>query len=190
MIEAAQTIAESGFNPDGRNSEELIDEAERMIMQISEQGPKSGGPQEVNPLLKKAVDRIDELFNSDGDITGLSTGYIDIDEKTSGLQPSDLIIVAGRPSMGKTSFAMNIVEQAVLNQDKSILVFSMEMPADQLIIRMLSSIGKIDQTRIRNGRLESDDWPKLSAAVSKLKDRPLFIAVSYTHLTLPTNREV
>ena len=175
LIEAAQTIAESGFNPDGRNSEELIDEAERMIMQISEQGPKSGGPQEVNPLLKKAVDRIDELFNSDGDITGLSTGYIDIDEKTSGLQPSDLIIVAGRPSMGKTSFAMNIVEQAVLNQDKSILVFSMEMPADQLIIRMLSSIGKIDQTRIRNGRLESDDWPKLSAAVSKLKDRPLFI---------------
>ncbi len=175
LIEAAQGIAESGFNPDGRNSGELIDEAERMIMQISEQGPKSGGPQEVNPLLKKAVDRIDELFNSDGNITGLSTGYMDIDEKTSGLQPSDLVIVAGRPSMGKTAFAMNLVEHAVLNQDKPILVFSMEMPADQLIIRMLSSIGKIDQTRIRNGRLESEDWPKLSAAVSKLKDRPLFI---------------
>lgn len=175
LIEAAQGIAESGFNPEGRSSGELIDEAERMIMQISEQGPKSGGPQEVNPLLKKAVDRIDELFNSDGNITGLSTGYMDLDEKTSGLQPSDLVIVAGRPSMGKTSFAMNLVENAVLNQDKPILVFSMEMPADQLIIRMLSSIGKIDQTRIRNGKLESEDWPKLSAAVSKLKDRPLFI---------------
>jgi len=175
LIEAAQGIAESGFNPDGRSSTELIDEAERLIMQISEQGPKSGGPQEVNPLLKMAVDRIDELFNSEGSITGLSTGYMDLDDKTSGLQPSDLVIVAGRPSMGKTAFAMNLVEHAVLNQDKPILVFSMEMPANQLIIRMLSSIGKIDQTRIRNGKLESEDWPKLSTAVSKLKDRPLFI---------------
>jgi replicative DNA helicase len=175
LILAAQDIAESGFSPEGRTSAELIDEAERLIMQISEQGPKSGGPQEVNPLLKKAVDRIDELFNSEGSITGLSTGYADLDDKTSGLQPSDLVIVAGRPSMGKTSFAMNVVEHAVLNQDKPILVFSMEMPADQLIMRMLSSIGRIDQTRIRNGRLENEDWPKLSAAVSKLKDRPLFI---------------
>ena len=175
LIEAAQGIAESGFNPDGRSSTELIDEAERLIMQVSEQGPKSGGPQEVNPLLKMAVDRIDELFNSEGSITGLSTGYMDLDDKTSGLQPSDLVIVAGRPSMGKTAFAMNLVEHAVLNQDRPILVFSMEMPANQLIIRMLSSIGKIDQTRIRNGKLESEDWPKLSTAVSKLKDRPLFI---------------
>ena len=175
LIQAAQDIAESGFSPEGRNSTELIDEAERLIMQISEQGPKSGGPQEVNPLLKKAIDRIDELFNSDGNITGLSTGYNDLDDKTSGLQPSDLVIVAGRPSMGKTSFAMNLVEHAVLNQEKPILVFSMEMPADQLIIRMLSSVGRIDQTRIRNGKLDNEDWPKLSAAATKLKDRPLYI---------------
>ena len=160
LIQAAQDIAESGFSPEGRSSTELIDEAERLIMQISEQGPKSGGPQEVNPLLKKAIDRIDELFNSDGNITGLSTGYNDLDEKTSGLQPSDLVIVAGRPSMGKTSFAMNLVENAILNQEKPILVFSMEMPADQLIIRMLSSVGRIDQTRIRNGKLDNEDWPK------------------------------
>ena len=144
-------------------------------MQISEQGPKAGGPQEINPLLTKAVEKIDELYNSGGDITGLSTGYTELDKMTSGLQDSDLVIVAGRPSSGKTSFAMNMVEHAVLNQEKPILVFSMEMPASQLIVRLLSSIGKIDQTRIRNGKLEQEDWPKLSTAVSKLKDVPLYI---------------
>jgi replicative DNA helicase len=175
LIEAAQDIAESGFSPEGRTSDELIDEAERRIMQISEQGPKTGGPQGVNPLLQNALGRIEELFNSGGDITGLSTGFKDLDGMTSGLQPSDLVIVAGRPSMGKTSFAMNLVEHATLAQERPILVFSMEMPADSLIIRMLSSVGRIDQTRIRNGKLEQEDWPKLSTAVSKLKDVPLFI---------------
>jgi replicative DNA helicase len=177
LIEAAQEIAESGFSPEGRTSTQLIDEAEHRIMQISEQGTKSGGPQEVNPLLKATVDRIEELFNSDGDITGLSTGFVDLDGMTSGLQPSDLVIVAGRPSMGKTSFAMNLVENAVLleGQKKPIIVFSMEMPAESLMIRLLSSIGRIDQTRIRNGKLEQEDWPKLSTAVNKLKDVPLFI---------------
>jgi replicative DNA helicase len=175
LIEAAQEIAESGFSPEGRTSDQLVDEAERRIMQVSEQGPKSGGPQDVNPLLQSALGRIEELFNSGGEITGLSTGFTDLDGMTSGLQPSDLVIVAGRPSMGKTSFAMNLVENAVIAQEKPILVFSMEMPADSLIIRMLSSIGRIDQTRIRNGKLEQEDWPKLSTAVNKLKDVPLFI---------------
>ncbi len=175
LIQAAQDIADSGYNPEGRTSDDLIDEAERKIMQITEQGPKAGGPIDVNPLLTRAVERIDELYNSGGDITGLSTGYTELDRMTSGLQKSDLVIVAGRPSMGKTSFAMNLVEHAVLNQEKPILVFSMEMPADQLIVRMLSSIGRIDQTRIRNGKLEQEDWPKLSAAVTKMKDVPLYI---------------
>ncbi|GHD39459.1 replicative DNA helicase [Parahalioglobus pacificus] len=175
LIEAAQDIAESGFNPEGRTASELVDEAERRIMKISEQGPKAGGPQEIDPLLAGALNRIEELFQSGGDITGLSTGFADLDGMTSGLQPSDLVIVAGRPSMGKTSFAMNLVENAVLGQEKPILVFSMEMPAEQLVVRMLSSIGRIDQTRIRTGKLEQDDWPKLSAAVTKLKDTPMFI---------------
>ncbi|MFT6288325.1 MAG: replicative DNA helicase [Halieaceae bacterium] len=175
LIAAAQEIADSGFNPEGRTSHDLIDEAERRIMQITEQGPKAGGPQEVNPLLKAALARIEDLFNSGGDITGLSTGFADLDGMTSGLQPSDLVIVAGRPSMGKTSFAMNLVENAVMAQKKPILVFSMEMPAEQLVMRMLSSIGRINQSRIRNGKLEQEDWPKLSAAVSKLKDVPLYI---------------
>ncbi|MEM9256495.1 MAG: replicative DNA helicase [Pseudomonadota bacterium] len=175
LIETAQDIAESGFNPEGRSSLELINEAERAIMQISEEGPKAGGPQAVNPLLHGALERIEELFNSGGDITGLSTGFIELDRMTSGLQNSDLVIVAGRPSMGKTSFAMNMVEQAILHQQKPILVFSMEMPADALIVRLLSSVGRIDQTRIRNGKLEQEDWPKLAAAVNKLKDVPLYI---------------
>ncbi|KGE03771.1 replicative DNA helicase [Pseudohaliea rubra] len=175
LIQAAQEIADSGFNPEGRSAGELIDAAERRIMQIAEQGPKAGGPQTVNPLLQGALARIEELFQSGGDITGLSTGYLDLDRFTSGLQRSDLVIVAGRPSMGKTSFAMNLVEHAVLAQERPVLVFSMEMPAEQLIMRMLSSIGRINQTKVRNGKLDQEDWPKLSGAVGKLKDVPLYI---------------
>jgi replicative DNA helicase len=126
-------------------------------------------------LLKEALGKIDELFNSKGSITGLTTGYKDLDSKTSGLQASDLIIVAGRPSMGKTSFAMNLVENAILADSKPILVFSMEMPAGSLMMRLLSSVGKIDQTRVRNGQLEEEDWAKLSAAMQQLKDKPLLI---------------
>ncbi|MEY2909188.1 MAG: replicative helicase [Pseudomonadota bacterium] len=175
LILAAQDIANTGFHPEGRTAEELLDEAERRIMQISEDGPKSGAPRGMEQLLTGALERIEELFNSGGDITGLTTGFIDLDGMTSGLQPSDLVIVAGRPSMGKTSFAMNLVENAALASEKPILVFSMEMPAEQLVIRMLSSLGKIDQGRVRNGKLEQDDWPKLSAAMAKLKEANIFI---------------
>ncbi|MFT7129088.1 MAG: replicative DNA helicase [Gammaproteobacteria bacterium] len=175
LISVANDISESGFNTEGRTSDDLLDEAERKIMQIGEERPKMGGPEEVNPLLKRAVERIDELFNSDGNITGVSTGFTGLDEMTSGLQASDLVIVAGRPSMGKTTFAMNLVESAILTGDKPVLVFSMEMPAESLIMRMMSSLGKINQTKVRTGKLDEEDWPKLSAAVSRLKDRPLFI---------------
>jgi len=175
LINAAQDIASAGFNPEGRSSEELVDEAERLIMQISESGQKAGGPQGMEGLLKGAIDRIEELYNTGGDITGLTTGFIDLDRMTSGLQPSDLVIVAGRPSMGKTSFAMNLVENAALSSDRPIMVFSMEMPAEQLVIRMLSSLGRIDQSRVRTGKLEQDDWPKLSSATEKLKDTQIFI---------------
>ena len=175
LITAAQDIADTGFNPDGRGSEELLDEAERRIMQISEEGLKTGGPRGMEPLLSGALERIEELFNSGGDITGLTTGFIDLDKMTSGMQPADLVIVAGRPSMGKTSFAMNLVENAVGGTDKPILVFSLEMPAEQLVIRMLSSLGRIDQGRVRNGKLEQDDWPKLSKAMNTLKEARIFI---------------
>ena len=129
------------------------------LMGCGEDRGERGGPEAVNECVRRAVDRIDELYDSKSKITGQSTGFIDLDDRTSGLQRADLVIVAGRPSMGKTAFAMNLVENAVLKQDRPVLVFSMEMPAESLIIRMLSSIGRIDQHR----------------------------PVSYTHLTLPTS---
>lgn len=175
LINAANDIIDSGYNTDGRGSDELLDEAERKILQISEERPKLGGPQAVNPLLKGAVERIDELFNSESTITGISTGFTELDEKTSGLQRSDLIIVAARPSMGKTAFAVNLVEHAVLNNDKPVIVFSMEMPATAIIMRMISAIGRIPLGKVLTGKLDEEDWPKLTSAVSKLKDRPLFI---------------
>lgn len=175
LIEAAQDIADSSFNPQGRNSAELIDEAERLIMQIGESGPKSGGPQGVEMLLRETIDRIEELNQAGGAITGLSTGYVDLDKKTSGLQKSDLVIVAGRPSMGKTAFAMNLVENAILNQTAPVLVFSMEMPAEQLMMRMLSSIGKINQTAVRTGQLDQGGWDSLGQAVAKIRSTQLLI---------------
>lgn len=175
MISAANEIADDAFHPDGKTSEEILNSAEQKIFQIAEDRPNQGGPEGVNELLKKAVDRIDTLFNSDGDMTGVTTGFDDLDDKTAGLQPSDLIIVAARPSMGKTTFAMNLVENALMASNKPVLVFSLEMPAEQLMTRMLSSLGRIDQTRVRTGSLEEEDWPKLTTAVNMMRDKPLFI---------------
>jgi replicative DNA helicase len=175
LIEAAQSIADAGFNPQGRSAAELIDEAERLIMQIGEEGPKAGGPQAVELLIRSTIDRLEELQQSGSEITGLSTGYKDLDRYTSGLQKSDLVIVAGRPSMGKTSFAMNLVEHAALSQSAPVLVFSMEMPAEQLVMRMLSSIGRVDQTGVRTGRLDQEGWNRIGHAAGKLKQANLLI---------------
>lgn len=175
LISISSEIADTAFSPKGMQATEVLDEAERKIFAIAESRPKTGGPESVNTLLTKAIDRIDQLFNSDGAITGLSTGFTDLDEMTSGLQPADLVIVAGRPSMGKTTFAMNLVENAVLRSEKAVLVFSLEMPGDSLIMRMLSSLGRIDQTKVRSGRLDDEDWPRLTSAVNLLNDRKLFI---------------
>jgi replicative DNA helicase len=175
LIAAAQEIAARSFNPEGRSGAALLEEAERRLMEIGESRARGGGPAPVTELLKGAIERIDELFNAKSAITGLSTGYVDLDRLTSGMQKGDLIIVAGRPSMGKTAFAMNLVERAVLHQERPILVFSLEMPAEQLVIRMLSSIGRIDQQRLRNGQLLEEDWPRLTNAANALRNRPLFI---------------
>ena len=175
LISVANDIADSAFHTAGRSSADVLDEAERKVFEIAEARPKEGGPLSVNPILKKAVERIDELFTAGDDLTGLTSSFTDLDAKTAGLQNSDLIIVAGRPSMGKTTFAMNIVENAAIIGDAPILVFSLEMPAEQLMMRMLASLGRIDQTRVRTGKLEQDDWPKLTGAVNLLKDKPLYI---------------
>lgn len=175
LISVAHEIADSGFNPDGRDSATLIDQAESKVFKISDDRPSTGGPDSIRPLLTKAVERIDLLFQTKGAITGISTGFRDIDEITSGLQDSDLIIIAGRPSMGKTALMMNIAESAVISGDSPVLVFSMEMPSASLVLRMLSSLGRIDQSKIRSGQLGDDDWPRLTSAVTLLNDKPLFI---------------
>ena len=175
LILAASETIQKGFNPLGWDSSKLLAQAESRLQEIIENKPKIGGFKSVDSLIKEAVNRLDELFKSDSDITGLSTGFSDLDKMTSGLQNSDLIIIAGRPSMGKTAFAMNIVEHTALNQDRPVLVFSLEMPANQLVVRMLSSLGKIDQTRMRSGNLLEDDWPRLSSAAQKLKKASLYI---------------
>lgn len=164
------------FTPEGRNSEEMLDTAERRVFEIAEKGAKRGGGFiQVKDVLSKVVDKIDTLFEQDSGITGLPTGFIDFDDQTSGLQPADLIIIAGRPSMGKTTFAMNIAENAAIHSKQPVAVFSMEMPADSLAMRMLSSLGRIDQHRLRTGRLNDDDWPRLTSAIALLNEAPLFI---------------
>ncbi|MBQ13612.1 MAG: replicative DNA helicase [Gammaproteobacteria bacterium] len=175
LIGVANSIADTGYNTGGRKSAEILDEAEQKVFNIADERPQDSGPIFITPLLSQAVERIDELSRAKGGITGLSSGYKDLDAKTLGWQKSDLIIVAGRPSMGKTAFAMNLVENAVLESDQPILVFSLEMPAESLIFRMLSSMGKINQTKIRTGQLSENDWPGFNSAVSRLKDRPLYI---------------
>ncbi|MDO3383283.1 replicative DNA helicase [Gilvimarinus algae] len=175
LIAAAQEISQSSYNPAGLDSDDLLQLAEKRVAQIAEDRPKEGGLREVNGLLKETVERIDELFRSGDDVTGVPTGITDLDGKTSGWQPGELVILAARPSMGKTALALNFVESAIFSQQRPVLVFSMEMPSAALVMRMMSSIGRIDQGHMRNGKLTEEDWPKLSAAVSKLKDKPLFI---------------
>lgn len=175
LISTTNEISTRAFHPEGLSAAEVLDEAERKIFQIAEGGSQQGAPRIVADILNATVDKIDELYHKEGAITGLSTGFTDLDEMTSGLQSSDLVIVAGRPSMGKTTFAMNMVENAVMITDLPVVVFSLEMPSEQLMMRMLSSLGRIDQTRMRSGQLLPEDWDKLMSAVKMLKDRKLFI---------------
>jgi replicative DNA helicase len=175
LIGAATEITKASYNPGPLGADELLQLAEKRVMEIAEERPKEGGFSNVNVLLKAAVEKIDALFRSDSDITGVSTGLTDLNAKTSGWQPGELIILAARPSMGKTALALNFVEAALMTQPRPVLVFSLEMPADALVMRMLSSVGRIDQGNIRTGRLTEDDWPKLEAAARKLKDKLLFI---------------
>ncbi len=176
LIRVGTEIAESGFRPEGRKVAQLLDEAENKVFQIAEQRNKEGeGFQSIKSLLGKAVNRIDELYGNDDPITGLSTGFDDFDQMTSGLQPADLVIVAGRPSMGKTTFAMNMAENVAIKSGKPVAVFSMEMPGESLTMRMISSLGRIDGHRIRTGQLDDDEWPRLTSTVNILSQAKLFI---------------
>jgi len=176
LIDVGATITSSAFSSDGRESKTLLEEAERLVFAIADKGSRGGsGYVSVQDSLKEAMAKIEELNAFEGDITGIPTGYQEFDRLTAGLQPSDLIIVAGRPSMGKTAFAMNIAEHAAIKHGKSVAVFSMEMASLQLVMRMFSSVGQIDQNRIRTGSLEDMDWPKLTSAMNLLHKSKIFI---------------
>ena len=178
LAEVATGIADSAYAPAGRSASQLLDEAEARVFEIAESGSRGqAGFAELKPLLKQVVERIDELYHSDNDsgVTGVPTGFHDLDQKTSGLQPGDLIIVAGRPSMGKTAFSLNIGENVALESGLPVAVFSMEMGGQQLVMRMIGSVGKLDQHRLRTGKLGEDDWQRLTYALGKLNDAPVFI---------------
>ncbi|MCL6556131.1 MAG: replicative DNA helicase [Burkholderiales bacterium] len=178
LVEVGTAIADSAYNPGGRSASELLDEAEAKVFHIAEMGNRGKqGFSEIQPLLTQVVERIDLLFQRDSasEVTGIPTGYTDLDRMTSGLQPGDLIIIAGRPSMGKTAFSLNIAEHVALETRLPVAVFSMEMAGTQLVMRMIGSVGRLDQHRVRTGRLMDEDWQRLTYAVGKLNDAPIYI---------------
>lgn len=173
MIVVANKIADAGYDPQGRNSDELLDLAESSVFQIAEsRANKEDGPKNIEQILETTIARIESLYQAPHDgITGIDTGYQDLNKKTAGLQSSDLIIVAARPSMGKTTFAMNLCENAAMLQDSPVLIFSLEMPAEQLMMRMLASLSRVDQTKIRTGQLDDEDWARISGTMGILLDK-------------------
>ncbi|MFT5572050.1 MAG: replicative DNA helicase [Cryomorphaceae bacterium] len=176
LIESANDIIQRSYQPEGRTPEEVLDFAETVIFEIAKNNNQAkAGFRKIDDLLGEAVDKIEELFKTKQMITGVATGFTDLDKKTSGLQGGDLVVVAGRPSMGKTSFAMNLVEYAAINQNLPVAVFSMEMPGAQLATRMLASLSRVNSTKLRTGQLDNDDWPKLTSAISLLNDKNVYI---------------
>ncbi|HEX6138363.1 MAG TPA: replicative DNA helicase [Casimicrobiaceae bacterium] len=178
LAATAADIAESAFNPLGRSAKMVLDEAEAKVLHIAEQGARGAQNfQVIGKLLADVVERIETLYNRDdpSDVTGIPTGYADLDRMTSGFQPGDLIVVAGRPSMGKTALALNIGENVALNAGLPVAVFSMEMGAAQLALRMIGSVGRLDQHKLRTGRLGPEDWDKLSTALGRLNEAPILI---------------
>ncbi len=176
LIHTTTDIANTAYQPEGRTASELLDLAEQKVFEIADSGARGRtGAVSIKSLLTKVVDRIDQLYQQDEPVTGVPTGFADFDERTSGLQKSDLVIVAGRPSMGKTTFAMNLAENAAIKHKLPVLVFSMEMPGEQLAMRMMASLGRIDQSRLRRGQLDDDDWARLTSAMGLLAEAPLFI---------------
>lgn len=176
LIQASNEVTETAYFPNGRDIREVLDIAESKIMAIAEHGEgKERHYKTMEDLLESAINKIDELFNSDGTITGEETHLTEFDELTSGLQKGDLIIVAGRPSMGKTTFSMNMAENIATKNKTPVAVFSMEMPGESLTMRMISSIGRIDATRMRTGKLETEDWPSLNKAINVLSQAKIYI---------------
>lgn len=176
LISAGNEIAGSAYTNDGRTAAEVLDDAEKMVFEIADRGTRGKkGFKSLKEILPAAVDRIDTLHQADGDITGISTGFNEFDKLTAGLQPGDLIIIAGRPSMGKTALAVNIAENAAIGVKVPTAIFSMEMPAQQLAFRMISSLGRVDQSHLRTGNFPDEDWSRINMAVQLMSEAPIFI---------------
>ncbi len=176
LIHVGTEISESAFNPAGRETTEILEQAEREVFKIAEQREQGqSGFKDLQTIMGSTIDKIQVLFEKKSTITGVATGFIEFDKQTSGLQAGDLVIVAGRPSMGKTSFAMNIAENVAIETKQPVAVFSMEMPADSLAMRILSSVGGIDHHKVRTGQLEEIDWARLTSAMNIIESTKLFI---------------
>ena len=193
LIEIGGDIAASAHDNDGRSVDELVDQAEQRVFDIADRGQRRGqGFRALREVVSESVDRLDKLSRTEGDITGIATGYTEMDGMTAGLQRGDLIVIAGRPSMGKTSLAINIAENAAIGNRIPTAIFSMEMSAEQLSFRMIGSIGRVNQSRLRTGNLSEDDWPRINSAVSMMSSAPIFIddtpALSPTELRARARR--
>lgn len=176
LINAGNEISGNAFATEGRSASELVDEAERLVFEIAESGARGRvGFQSLKQILPAAVDRIDVLHQTGGDITGIPSGFNEFDKLTAGLQPGDLVIVAGRPSMGKTTLAVNIAENAAIGAKVPTAIYSMEMPSEQLAFRMISSLGRVDQTHLRTGKFPDEDWSRINTAVQLMSDAPIYI---------------
>ncbi|MDZ7841394.1 MAG: replicative DNA helicase [Gammaproteobacteria bacterium] len=176
LITAANQIVGSAYQPEGRSPNEVLDHAEQMIFEISQSdNRRTGGFTAIRGLLKKTIDQVEYLYQTKQKVTGVATGFHDLDEQMSGLQRSDLIIVAGRPSMGKTALAMNFVEHAAIDLNLPVAIFSMEMPGSQLSMRLLASLSRVNAQRLRTGRLHDDDWPRLTSTLGMLSEKPIFV---------------
>ncbi len=176
LVSVSDEIATSALNTNGRPVTNILDEAEQKIFSIGEEGSRMRqGFQSMDKLVVQLLDRVEEMSKNPNDITGVPTGFFDLDRMTSGMQAGDLLVLAARPSMGKTALAINIAEHVALHEDLPVAVFSMEMGASQLAIRIVGSIGRIDQGRLRTGKLIDDEWPRLSDAIERLKTVSLSI---------------
>ncbi|WP_323003038.1 replicative DNA helicase [Denitromonas sp.] len=178
LVSVGDEIASSALTPSGKDAKTLLDEAEAKVFEIAEAGSRhSSGFVSIQPILGQLVDRIQELYDRDtpNDITGVPSGFADLDEMTSGLQPTDMMVIAGRPGMGKTTFALNVAEHVAVECGLPVAVFSMEMPGTQLAMRFLSSVGRLDQHRLKTGKLNDEEWQRLTFALGKLHEAPIYI---------------
>jgi len=177
LVQVGSDIAESAYSPQGRNAQQLLDESEAKIFQIADDGMRAAiGFENIQHLLPKVIKGVEKRMENKGNISGVATGYTDLDNLTSGLQPGELIVLAGRPSMGKTALALNIAENVAIDQKLPVAIFSMEMSSEQLTTRLIGAVGKVDAQKLRSGQdLDDDDWEKLTDSLGQLNDAPIFI---------------